>query len=189
MVNYLDRRRGARGMNAKPSLPDPQNAVRWLGRIAAAVAHGAADDRPFYGEIQSALAELCGCRALTLVRATPGGDGLQRVHSSHAEAFPVNGIRPMAGDPWVQHLMATGDPELSSDAEAVRRHFFDAQAIFDLGCESVLNVPIRLRGRNLGILTLMHRAHWYAPSHVNICLPFAALIGAAWVASPQRVTP
>lgn len=182
MVNYLDRRRGARGMNTRPSLPDPQRAVRWLTRTSALLTQAAADDVPLYHEMQSGLAELCGFRVMTILRTTPAGDGLRRVHSSNPEALPAAVVKPTAGDPWLQHLLATPEPELSPDAQSVRRHFFDAEAIFALGCESVLNVPVRYRGRNLGTLNLLHKAEWYAPGHIAICLPFAALLGAAWAA-------
>ena len=185
-MNYLDRRRGARGLNARPSLPDPQNAVRWLSRVSARLAQATPDDTALYNEIQTALAELCGFRVMTILRAAPNADSLERVHSSHADLYPPHALKPTAGDPWLQHLLAMEEPELSANAEAVKRHFFDAQAIFEMGCESVLNVPIRSRGRNLGIVTLMHKADWYGPAHVAISQPFAAMIGAAWAcASPS----
>jgi GAF domain-containing protein len=186
VVNYLDRRRGARGLNARPSLPDPQNAVKWLCRASATLTRATPDDSGLYNEMQTALAELCGLRVMTILRAAPGGASLQRVHSSHSEPLPSQSVKPLAGDPWLQHLMATTEPELSPNADTVKRHFFDAQAIFDLGCESVLNVPVRFRGRNLGILTLMHKADWYGPAHVAICQPFAALLGAAWTSDPAH---
>jgi hypothetical protein len=186
MTNYLDRRRGARGMRAKPSLPDAHDAVTWFGRASAVMA-GTADDQALYGVVQDALVQLCGFRLLTILRITPAGDGLQRMHSSNPAVYPAQGIKEVAGDPWLHHLLSIAEPELSPDADAVRRHFFDAQAIFDLGCESVLNLPVRHRGRNLGTLNLLHKADWYEPSHVAICLPFAALLGAAWGAQP--VTP
>lgn len=183
-MNYLDRRRGTRGLRARPSLPDPQNAVSWLSRASAVLAN-TTDDAALYAIVQAALAELCGLRMLTILRVTPAG--LLRMHSSHPDVNPAQDIRSTMGDPWLQHLLATAEPELSPDADAMRSRFFDAQAMFDLGCESVLNVPVRLHGRNLGTLNLMHKADWYGPGHIAVCLPFAALLGAAW--SAQRVTP
>ena len=136
-----------------------------------------------YQAVQGSLAAAPGFRLLTVLRATSDSEGLERMFSSNPRAYPAQGVKPIGQDRWLRHLLGVTEPQLSPDAETVRRNFFDSQAIFDLGCESALNVPILFRGRNLGTLNLLHRSHWYQPSDGALCLPFANRIGAAWAAS------
>ena len=140
-------------------------------------------EQALYQAIQDALAEAPGFRLLTVLRFTADGEGLERLFSSNPRVYPARGVKQVGQDRWLRHLLTVTEPQLSPDAEAVRRNFFDAQAIFDLGCESALNLPILFQGRNLGTLNLLHRGHWYQPSDGALCMPFANQIGAAWAAS------
>ncbi len=44
--------------------------------------------------------------------------------------------------------------------------FYDYELIWSLGCESVLNMPVRWRGQTLGTLNLLHKAGHYNEGHV-----------------------
>jgi GAF domain-containing protein len=50
--------------------------------------------------------------------------------------------------------MADGDVFLAATKEDVRRAYADHAALFALGIESILNVPVRVDGRRLGTLNL-----------------------------------
>jgi GAF domain-containing protein len=171
----------AMNLSDLPLPPPPARSLDLLAHATDVLANGP-DERALYETIEAALAELAGFRLLTILRATPAGDGLERRHSSNPSAYPAQGVKAVAGDAWLAHLLVSTTPQLSPDADAVRRRFVDADAIFGLGCESVLNLPVRFRGRNLGTLNLLHRAHWYGPHHGALCLPFVHLLGAAWAA-------
>jgi hypothetical protein len=145
-----------------------------------------ATEKDLYLAMQDSLAEAPGYRLLTVLRFTSDGEGLERLFSSNAQVYPARGVKQIGNDRWLRHLLTITEPRLSPDAEAVRRNFFDSQAIFDLGCESALNVPILFQGRNLGTLNLLHRGHWYQPSDGGLCMPFANQIGAAWAASVNQ---
>ena len=53
--------------------------------------------------------------------------------------------------------------------------FFDYELIWSLGCESVLNMPVRWAGQTLGTLNLLHRAGHYDESHLPQVRLLAAL--------------
>ncbi|MGJ7580415.1 GAF domain-containing protein [Variovorax sp. RHLX14] len=164
---------------SKRSQPD---AVRTLALLSDATRRLAeARDLPgLYRAVEAALGELVGFRLFTLLRVTPMRDGLERMHSSDLRTYPAGGVKPVADDPWLQRLLVDNRPSLSPDAHAVRQNFPDAEAIFALGCESALNVPILFQGRILGSMNLLHAAHWFRPSDAALCQPFAALLGAAF---------
>ena len=165
-------------MSERPQ-PDAARTLALLSEAARRLRE--APDLPgFYRAVESALGELVGFRLFTLLRVTPMRDGLERMHSSDPKIYPAGGVKPVADDPWLQRLLIDNRPALSPDAHAVRQNFPDAEAIFALGCESALNVPICLQGRILGSMNLLHAAHWFRPGDAALCQPFAALLGAAF---------
>jgi hypothetical protein len=66
-------------------------------------------------------------------------------------------------------------PYIGRSYEDIREVFFDHELIRSLGCESVLNVPVRWNGRSLGTLNLLHRAGWYREADIPAARMFAAL--------------
>ncbi len=75
----------------------------------------------------------------------------------------------------MQQVIGRGEPFIGRTAEDIRAVFFDHALIGSLGCESVLNMPVRWRGRTLGTLNLLHRANYYDESDLPIARLFAAL--------------
>ena len=67
------------------------------------------------------------------------------------------------------------DGRCTGTIDDLRHVFSDHELIASLGCESVLNMPVRWRGRTLGSLNLLHEAGWYGEDDVAACLPFAQL--------------
>ena len=168
-------------MSGRPP-PDAARALVLLGDAARELG-ASADPAALCGTMERALGELVGFRLFTVLRATPAREGLERLHSSDPVVYPAQGVKPVAGDPWLERLLSDPGPALSPDAAAVRRNFPDAQAIFGLGCASALNVPICVQGRILGSMNLLHEAHWFRAGDAALCQPFAVLLGAAFGAS------
>lgn len=161
---------------------DAARALALLGDVARELG-ASADPTALCGTVERALGELVGFRLFTVLRATPTREGLERLHSSDPVAYPARGVKAVAGDAWLERLLADPTPALSPDADAVHRNFPDAQAIFGLGCASALNVPICFRGRILGSMNLLHEAHWFRAGDAALCQPFAVLLGAAFAPS------
>jgi len=161
---------------------DAARALALLGDAARELG-ASADTSMLCGIVERALGELVGFRLFTVLRATPDRDGLERLHSSDPVSYPARGVKSVAGDAWLQRLLADPSPALSPDTEAVRRNFPDSEAIFGLGCASALNVPICFQGHILGSMNLLHEAHWFRADDTALCEPFAVLLGAAFFAS------
>ena len=166
----------------KRAAADPARALALLSGAARTLAEFS-DASALYCAVEVALRELVGFRLFTLLRATPARDGLERTHSSDLQTYPPGGVKPVGDDPWLQRLLSDSRPALSPDADAVALNFPDAQAIFGLGCASVLNVPVCFQGRILGSMNLLHQAHWFEGDDAAVCQSFTPLLGAAWAAS------
>lgn len=97
----------------------------------------------------------------------------QRYYSNLPDAYPVGGAKKIASVPTARLL--EGECRFLNDYAEIKAAFFDHELIRSLGCESCVNVPIRWGGTTIGMMNLLHDAHWYTPSDVPTLQAFAAL--------------
>ena len=79
---------------------------------------------------------------------------------------------------WGRQVLDDGRPFIGRTADDIRAHFDDHAVILGLGLESVLNVPVRLRGRTIGTMNLLHAANHYDRADLDVAFPLAGqLVG------------
>ena len=78
--------------------------------------------------------------------------------------------------PWTDTVLARGECYIGYTPDDLRSVFADHELIASLDCQSVLNVPIRWRGRTWGSLNLLHAERWYGPDDAIACRPYAQLV-------------
>jgi hypothetical protein len=76
---------------------------------------------------------------------------------------------------WTRVLLREAHPFIGRDAADIRAHFADAETILSLGCESVLNLPVRWQGGVIGTINLLDRAGAYSAHHAREGQLLAAL--------------
>lgn len=90
----------------------------------------------------------------------------ERIYTNMPQAYPVGGRKPVTDRPWMQQVVQAGRPYIGRSRADIRDVFFDYELIWSLGCESVLNMPVRWAGETLGTLNLLHGAGHYTESQV-----------------------
>ena len=97
----------------------------------------------------------------------------QRYYSNMPDAYLVGGSKPITAQ--LQARLMEGECRFLNDYEEIKAVFFDHELIRSLGCESCVNVPIRWGGTTIGMMNLLHDAHWYTKADVPTLQAFAAL--------------
>lgn len=116
-----------------------------------------------------------GHRLFTIMRHD-GAAGLnRRVWSSLPDVYPVGGSKPVRETDWTRVLLREGHPFIGRSAADIRANFADADQILALGCESVMNLPVRWRGGVIGTINLLDRAGAYTQHHARQGQVLAAL--------------
>ena len=135
-------------------------------RVAASHAHS---DQPgaTLRELDAALAERPGHKLFTVLVPHPRQRQSERFYSNMPDAYPVGGRKPVTDSAWMQQVIGRGEPYLGATRDSIRDVFFDHELIWSLGCESVLNVPIRWRGETIAVVNLLHREGHYSDAHVS----------------------
>ena len=122
-----------------------------------------------------ALSASIGYKLFTVLLHDPGAGEIRRAYSTMPDAYPEGDAKPITGSPWMQQVLVRGEPYIGHDREDIRTVFFDYELIWSLGCESVLNLPVRWNGHVIAVLNLLHEAGWYDAADPVSLLPLAQL--------------
>ena len=116
--------------------------------------------------IDAALAEAPGHILFTILAHHPALKQSERCYTNKPDAYPIGGRKPVTDSPWMQRVIHGGNPYIGRSRHDIEQNFFDHALIVSLGCESILNMPVRWRGETLGTLNLCHRAGFYDEGHL-----------------------
>jgi hypothetical protein len=125
--------------------------------------------------VEAAMAATIGHKLFTILVHNPDLRQYHRTYSTRPAAYPVGVSMPASAFPLSHALLLAGEPYIGRNADDIREAFFDHELILSLGCESVLNMPVRWAGQTLGSLNLLHVAHWYSAADVPLARLFAQL--------------
>ena len=89
--------------------------------------------------------------------------------------YPVGGRKPVTDSAWMRSVMFDGVPYIGRNRDDIKEVFYDYELIWSLGCESVINLPVRWNGQTYGTLNLLHRAGWYDEADIANVRLFAQL--------------
>jgi len=135
-------------------------------RILAAHADPDQPDASFRA-IDAALADAPGHILFTVLVHHPALQQSERFYSNQPQAYPVGGRKPVTDSAWMRRVIHGGEPYIGRTCEDIAAHFFDHELIHSLGCDSILNMPVRWRGETMGTLNLCHRAGHYQEGHLS----------------------
>jgi len=143
-----------------------------------------ADVAGFFPALRDALDATHGHTLLTTMRYHRDSGDTERFYSSNPAAYPVGGRKHPEPGFWMQRLFIEGKPYIGYDADDIRTVFADHALILSLGCESILNLPVRHRGHVIGTINLLHQAGWYGEGDIPLGETFAALSVPAFLNLP-----
>ena len=99
-----------------------------------------------------------GAKGFTMFRYVPATAEVERIHSSDFAAYPVGGRKRIADYPTNQSVLARGEVYIAHGPDDIRGTYKDYEKIFGLGVTSIMNVPVRFGGANIGAMNLFGEA-------------------------------
>lgn len=100
----------------------------------------------------------------------------KRIFSSHNDAFPVSGEKPIMRNDWFKQVVENKTLFCANQPEQMGDQFPDIDLIKALGCGSVLNVPIIISGKTVAVANILHRAGFFTPAMIDATLDALAPI-------------
>jgi len=160
-----------------------------LARLALALAQAPRAEDAFACVAAAAHASI-GHRLFTVMRFDAAAMTVERLYSSNPGAYPPGGRKAKRDTWWGRHVLEQGQPYIGRSAGDIRAHFGDHELIAGLGLASILTLPVRVCGRTLGTMNLLHVAGHYDEAHVGPGRVLAALLaGPLLLAAPQPGAP
>jgi hypothetical protein len=99
----------------------------------------------------------------------------ERFYTNMPDAYPIGGRKPITDSDWMKRMLGEGKPYIGYDAKDIETVFYDHELIHSLGCDSVLNMPVRWRGTTIATFNLLDRAGAYNDSHIPLARAIAQL--------------
>ncbi|MBP0639735.1 GAF domain-containing protein [Cupriavidus sp. AcVe19-6a] len=155
-------------------------------RLATLCQSGAAS-QTVWSSLDAVLGEVFGHKLFTVLLFDGAGERVVRVYSSRPEINPVGGIKPVTPSMWTTKVLIDGQPYIGGSKSDLREVFPDFETLWAIGCESVLNIPIRHAGKVVGSLNLLDGPANYTPADIDVARLFAQLVTTAALADQARV--
>ena len=125
--------------------------------------------------LDAALRQAVGHILFTILISHHATRESERFYTNMPDAYPVGGKKPITDSVLMKMLLVEGKPYIGRNAADIEWAFYDHALIHSLGCESVLNMPVRWQGRTIGTLNLLDRANAYDETHIPIVRALAQL--------------
>jgi len=156
-----------------------------LDRFVAALEE-AADRQAAFAALSALVADTLGPHLFT-VMTLDWRDGLaRRAFSNQPDAYPVSGDKPIVRNAWFETIHDRGEIFVANTIAEIAQVFPDADTIAGLGCGSVANLPVRLRGTTVGTLNLLDAEGFFDAATVARCKALLRLPAmAAWLVAEE----
>jgi hypothetical protein len=108
-----------------------------------------------------------GCTLFTVMKVDMQEGLARRAYSSHPKQYPVSGTKPIHQDRWFEIVHGRQQCFVANTIDEIAKVFPDHELIASLGCGSVLNLPVVIKGDLVATINMLAEAHHYTPERVG----------------------
>ncbi len=121
-----------------------------------------------FGALQTLAEAAVGVKLFTVMTVDMAEGVARRTYTSEPEAYPATGTKPINRDDWFDVVHRDRRPFVANTIEEIAKVFPDHELINALGCQSVVNLPVSLRGELVATVNMLHETGHYTPRRVYI---------------------
>ena len=118
--------------------------------------------------LENAFQEIIGHKLFTVLRYDKSSLELERIYSSNPSNYPLNGIKKLTNTDWSKIVLVDGNVYIGYNSNDIKLSFPDYELIEKLGCRSVMNIPLILKGNVVGSVNLLNKENWYNEHQVQV---------------------
>ena len=118
--------------------------------------------------LENAFQEIIGHKLFTVLRYDKSSLELERIYSSNPSNYPLNGIKKLTNTDWSKMVLVDGNVFIGYNSNDIKLSFPDYELIERLGCRSVMNIPLILKGNVVGSVNLLNTENWYNDHQVFV---------------------
>jgi|TARA_A100001391_G_scaffold190664_5_gene163398 hypothetical protein len=132
-----------------------QRAPDLNARVSEALAQDGVTPADILGLVSNRLREDWGVKLVTVTQRDIADGSFLRLYSSMPDAYAAAGRKPPNDTPWSEHVIEQKQTFVANDYSELAAVMFDHELIRSLGCESIVNVPIVVKGAVIGTLNCL----------------------------------
>lgn len=108
---------------------------------------------------------------------------MTRLYSNRQDVSPVGGTKPIPTGLWADCVIAERSCYIGYTKEDLKEVFFDHEALWAIGCESVMNIPVVWGGRTVGSFNLLGGPSQYGDQDAAEMSTFGQLAAPVFIAA------
>lgn len=120
-----------------------------------------------YKALHQEAQKIAGAKLFTIMVLDNKAGLARRAYTSHPVDYPATGSKPMRQDRWNAHVIEGKQPFIANSTEGFSDVFSDHPLINELGCESVLNVPVIEQDKVVGTVNFLDARDHFTPDRVT----------------------
>jgi hypothetical protein len=140
-----------------------------LTEFDRAIASTRTSDEAF-GALRALAEAAVGVKLFTVMSVDMAEGVARRAYTSEPEAYPATGTKPIHHNEWFDIVHRDRRPFVANTIEEIAKVFPDHELINSLGCQSVVNLPVSLRGELVATVNMLHETGYYTPRRVEIAI-------------------
>lgn len=118
--------------------------------------------------LQDLVQQTVGAKLFTIMTVDMQAMLARRAYSSDPVNYPAAGTKPITPNRWFDHVHRDGKTFVANTLEDIATVFPDHDLIGQLGCGSVINLPIRQNGQLVATMNILHAEQHYTPDRVTV---------------------
>ena len=137
-----------------------------LAALDDAIANDTRADAPWIA-LETLARKVIGAKLFTTMTVDMKNELARRAYTSDPVSYPSSGTKPIRYDSWFDIVHKQRKSFVANTIEDIAKVFPDYELIDSLGCQSVVNIPVVVRGELLGTVNCLDVAHHYTPERVK----------------------
>ena len=119
--------------------------------------------------LEDLAGKVAGHRLFTVMTVDMAAGLVRRAYSNRPADYPTSGTKPLHGNTgdWFETVFKQRRTFVANSIEDIAKVFPDHELIASLGCGSVINLPVVLKGELVAAINLLDAAGRYTPERVT----------------------
>jgi len=138
-----------------------------IARFDAAIAEATGAEAAF-AALQALTQATVGAKLFTYMTVDMANEVARRAYTSDPVSYPTSGTKPIRYDSWFDIVHKERRYFVANTLADIAKVFPDYELINSLGCQSVVNMPVVLRGELVGTVNMLHVEGYYTPERVQM---------------------
>lgn len=119
-----------------------------------------------WAALEELTAATVGHKLFTVMTVDMAAGLARRAYTSHPAEYPVSGTKPIHHDDWFEIVHTQRKSFIANTIDDIAKVFPDYELIASLGCGSVWNLPVVLKGELVATINMLHAEGHYSKERI-----------------------